>query len=186
LALSPQKERPRQNALMIVTTFCASPLLTLALALWTCASIGPTAVSKMVIRRVLIDLAAADWGAPWSKSVGWGRRPTRCDGPFLFLRRAHLDGSHRGLCLSTGFVNCISSQCYRSYVRDQGLIDNSTFLCRAIMHDIKFCGPNRRRNKRDYDCYQGHFHCKQPRSRCYAYATIYNVRFTPENDMLTR
>jgi hypothetical protein len=132
----------------------------------------------MVIRRVLIDLVAADWGAPWFKSVGWGRRPTCCDGPFLFLRRAHFDGSHRGLCLSTGFVNCISSQCYRSYVRDQGLIDNSTFLCRAIMHDIKFCGPNRRRNKRDYDCYQGHFHCKQPRSRC---TTIYNVRFTPEN-----
>ena len=67
----------------------------------------------------------------------------------LFLIRAHFDSPHCQLSLSPGSVNCIGSQCYRSYVRDRGLIDDSTFLCRAITHNIKFCGPSTRRKKRE-------------------------------------
>src|SRR5262245_9887402 len=77
----------------------------------------------------------------------------------LFLRRAHFNCSHRRLGIFSAFINCIASQCYRSYGGDRSLIDDTTFLCREITHDIKFCSPNRRRNQQDYDCNQGPFHC---------------------------
>jgi hypothetical protein len=76
----------------------------------------------------------------------------------LFLRRAHFNCSHRRLGISAAFINCVASQCYRSYAGDRSFIDDTTFLCREITHDIKFCGPNRRRKQQDRNCNQGPFH----------------------------
>ena len=67
----------------------------------------------------------------------------------LFPSEHNFNDPHSGLSLPPGFVNCIGGQCYRHCIRDRGLIDDGAFLCRAITHDIKFCGPSTGRKKRE-------------------------------------